>query len=77
LNGGWMARRKWNRRRVNCPVCGAKLDWNWKLVRHAEMHARAMGCTLIDKAFTVWLLPDGRKVAGNGYTLLTALAGLK
>jgi hypothetical protein len=41
------------------------------------MHARQMGCVLVDKAFTVWLLPDGRKVAGNGYTLLTALAGLK
>jgi hypothetical protein len=41
------------------------------------MHARQMGCVLVDKMFSVWLLPDGRKVAGNGYTLLAALASLK
>jgi hypothetical protein len=66
----------WKRRRFKCPVCGEALDWGSKLLYHAERHALDMGCVLVDRAFNVWRLPDGRLVAGTGKTLLDALARL-
>jgi hypothetical protein len=66
----------WKHRKFKCPVCGETLDWGSKLQYHAEKHALEMGCTLIDRMFNVWRLPNGALVVGTGKTLLDALARL-
>jgi hypothetical protein len=67
----------WKRRKLRCPVCGEVIDWGSKLQYHAERHALDRGCALVDRAFNVWRLPDGRLVVGTGKTLLDALASLR